>query len=1325
MKIQSALAVACVAAVLHGKTITVSVDGNGDFKTISAAAEVAGPGDVVLVSPGVYREEIRVAVGGKAKAPVVFRSATEKAAVIKGSEVWTNPWNPLAGSEGCFESEIDAGYFAGRSNPYLTTISIHGSDKSRTARPVEAADGEATFAPRTLGQMFVDGKQYSETTSLASLRRSAGTWMVSYDGSRIWLHPCRKDVPVGRHLVEWSVRNRVFHAKRRGLEHVVLDGFTLEHCANQGPFPQIGLVDTRSGMNWTIENCTVRHAKTIGIAIGGETWEVDKLVDVPEEDRKIKLADGNIVRNCMISDCGVSGISGWHPGTSFIYNNILERNNRGGYGWPEEYWYEVAAIKLHISKCVIAGNVIRDNDSHGIWLDTGFKNSRITGNLIVNNRYSGIFLESAFGTSLVDNNIIGLSRPWCSYWPGDGIYSHNGSCVTVAHNLIFGCAGAGVRFRTIWGKLGDGRGYETSTNRFVGNIFCLNSSGGLVIACTNDTSRGVVSDYNVYLENSHIAKRHPMYPFRFANYNIGKESWTGLYARVAAAAGTNAMPYEAWRGLANPATMDQWRTVQGMDMHSHAEAAKLFEFSVEEKSLAWSFEQDVCSMTLPALAGIDRDYFGNPYPKSAEMVRPGPFQDASLFNTNGVQFSVAPYERSRPPAAWRYCPATEQSVMLAAEAKTIYLDEFPLDAMSCGLRLRPCANRSVLGGDLRMGTSSNRFVRGVGTHVESVMIFESDGRTRSFDAIVGIDWAANEYPKRWDTGKNWGGAIFRVYADGKIVAETDVVKPQDMPRKLHADLFGAHLIVIEATDCGDLAGYRFGHADWAEAFFTVDDGAILRPHSDKGLSRQFGRLTPPESDAPSINGPALFGVRPGHEFVYRLPVSGKRPMTISVGRLPDGVMFDAAVGVLTGRIVEAGTSHMRVVASNAWGYAERDFALKVGSDICLTPPMGWNSWNIHNANVTDSAIRSAARGMVESGLADHGWCYVNIDDGWAVKLSPEAKVRRDNGKIIPNEKFPDMRSLAGYVHSLGLKIGIYSSPGAETCGGYAGSLGYERRDAATYAEWGFDYLKYDWCSYGKVFAAETKGRANTVEDYARPYRLMSEALQAQNRDIIHAFCQYGMGDVQSWGRAAGAQVWRSHGDLKDSWGALVKSIDSYGEMAWKYAGPGFWCDPDMLVVGYLDTDKGLHWSDLTHNEQYTHMTLWCMLNAPLLLGCDLNRLDDFTKGLLTNDDVLSVNQDSLGKSARRVIRRDDMDVWLRPIVGQAYVVAIVNRFPYTRDISLDFASVDLPRKAWVKDLWRRMCLGIKEDSVTFSIPGHACMMIKVVEECPGCESRKL
>lgn len=626
-----------------GRTIAVDPSGGGDYTSISAAAEVAEAGDIVLVEPGTYREEVRVERGGRFNAPVVFKSRERGKAIVKGSEVWTNKWLRLSGSDGCYESEIDTSRFAGCKNPYLTTISIGSSDRSGAARPVAEERGAWTFAPRTLGQIFVDGEPCSEAVTLASLRRSPGTWMVSYDGTKVWLHPRRSDFSDRASAVEWSVRERVFHAKRRGFGHVVIDGFTVEHGANQGPFPQIGLIDTRSGTHWTIENCTVRHAKTIGVAIGGETWAADRIVDVPEEDRRVMVAGGNVVRNCEISDCGLSGISGWHPGRSFILNNVLERNNSGRYGWPEKYWGESAAIKLHISKCVVAGNVIRDNDAPGIWLDTGFKDSRVSGNLIVGNRRCGIMMESGVGPMLVDCNIIGLTKPSEDGFDlGDGIYSHNGSRITVAHNLIFGCAGAGIRFRTLWGKYMDGKTYETTDNVFLGNIINQNARGDLVLACTNETSRGVVSDFNVYYGNDYLAKKAPLYPFRFANYNIGGETWTGLHARVSAAAGANAMPYQVWRAMSNPATLYEWRTVQGMDRRSWAGAAGTFEFSSREMSLVLSSAPEVCEMQMPAVAGISRDYFGNPYPGADGKTRPGPFQDDLICSTNVVMLSVVP-----------------------------------------------------------------------------------------------------------------------------------------------------------------------------------------------------------------------------------------------------------------------------------------------------------------------------------------------------------------------------------------------------------------------------------------------------------------------------------------------------------------------------------------------------------------------------------------------------------------------------------------------------------------------------------------------------------
>ncbi len=650
-----------------------------------------------------------------------------------------------------------------------------------------------------------------------------------------------------------------------------------------------------------------------------------------------------------------------------------------------------------------------------------------------------------------------------------------------------------------------------------------------------------------------------------------------------------------------------------------------------------------------------------------------------------------------------------------------YLDELPLGGMTCGLRLTPQLNRSVKGGVLRMGSATNRYPRGVGTHVESVFVLELDGHMTAFDAVVGIDWAANEYPKAWDTGMNWGGATFNIYGDGEVVASSGLIRPKDRPRKLHANLQGVRTVVLEATGCGAFAGYRFSHADWAEARFTGEDGALLRPHPNRDLVRQLGRLTPEDDGRPRINGPAVYGMRPGHEFICRLPVSGRRPLALIAAGLPPGIAFDAARGILTGRIANRGAHFVRFTATNELGKVEREIELRVGEEICLTPPLGWNSWNIHVKNVCDGDVRAAAKGMVESGLADHGWNYVNIDDAWSRKPSDGQPVRTADGTIIPNDRFPNMKALADFVHGFGLRFGIYSSPGVTTCGKYAASLGFEAKDAATWAEWGVDYLKYDWCSYSAEFARLTKGRRPTKEDYARPYRRMSECLRAQNRDIVHAFCQYGMGNVQDWGREAGGQVWRTHGDLKDSWGGVVQAVNSCSDSAWQQTGPGFWCDPDMLVVGYLGTGGQLHWSDLSPNEQYTHISLWCMLNAPLLLGCDLNRLDDFTLGLLVNDEVLAVHQDSLGRAAQRMVHRDREDVWVRMVGGNAHVVAVVNLFPFTRKIRVDFAELDLPSRVWVRDLWRQKDLGPHKGGIELEVPGHATTLLKVVGDPCNCD----
>ena len=650
--------------------------------------------------------------------------------------------------------------------------------------------------------------------------------------------------------------------------------------------------------------------------------------------------------------------------------------------------------------------------------------------------------------------------------------------------------------------------------------------------------------------------------------------------------------------------------------------------------------------------------------------------------------------------------------------ETVYLDTFDLAGTTCGLNKRPQANRSLLGNKLRL--AGETYARGVGTHAESVMFFTANGKVTAFDAIVGIDQEAQEYPESWCTRKNWGCASFRVYADGKKVADSGILKERDKPVRIHADLLGAKSIVLECTDGGHWAGYMMAHGDWADAKFTLEPGATIVADSTRNAKEQLGILTPAVSDLPKINGADRWGVRPGHPIIYRIPVSGEKPIRLTVTGLPDGATFDAEKGILGGAVATAGDYPLTVTATNAKGTASCVFHLIVGEKIALTPPMGWNSWNIWGSSVSDEKVRAAAKAMDASGLAEHGWAYINIDDWWqnnpnAAKKNPSVAgaERLPDGTINPNKRFPDMKALADYIHSFGFKAGLYSSPGDYTCGGCTGSYRHELQDASTWAQWGFDYVKHDWCSYGRIFSAETKGRKPTVDDYAKPYRVMTEALRKQNRDIVHAFCQYGMGDVQSWGEAAGANVWRSWGDLKDSWTCLINATESYAD-AYKFTHPGFWCDPDMMVLGVLLTAGGRHSTYLTQNEQYTHMSLWCLLNAPLLLGNDLTKMDAFTLSLLKNDEIIAVNQDPLGRQAGRVYHDDASDIWARPMANGDWVFGAVNRYPFARGIYVRWSFAGLCEGPFhVRDLWRQRDLGEFKEGYSALVPAHATTVIRV------------
>lgn len=285
--------------------------------------------------------------------------------------------------------------------------------------------------------------------------------------------------------------------------------------------------------------------------------------------------------------------------------------------------------------------------------------------------------------------------------------------------------------------------------------------------------------------------------------------------------------------------------------------------------------------------------------------------------------------------------------------------------------------------------------------------------------------------------------------------------------------------------------------------------------------------TPPVKPEPSINGAAVFGVRPYSPVLFKIAATGTPPLHYSSLNLPEGLALDSVTGILTGTIKKRGEYVVALRVENNLDFAERDLKIIVGDLISLTPPLGWNSWNCWGLSVSDQKVRQSANAMKSSGLIDHGWTYINIDDGW------EATHDRD-GNILTNEKFPNMKALCGYIHSLGLKIGIYSSPGPKTCGGYEGSYLFEEKDARNYAAWGIDYLKYDWCSYGQIAPDPTP------EQLKAPYKEMKHAIRKVNRDIHYSLCQYGMGKVWEWGAEVDGNSWRTTGDIEDTWESMSK-----------------------------------------------------------------------------------------------------------------------------------------------------------------------------------------
>ncbi|MBC7783357.1 MAG: putative Ig domain-containing protein [Burkholderiales bacterium] len=509
---------------------------------------------------------------------------------------------------------------------------------------------------------------------------------------------------------------------------------------------------------------------------------------------------------------------------------------------------------------------------------------------------------------------------------------------------------------------------------------------------------------------------------------------------------------------------------------------------------------------------------------------------------------------------------------------------------------------------------------------------------------------------------------------------------------------------------------RYCHANWVDAKILYNG---RRPATITFPSRPPEILTPPAPSTPRVNGPTVFGVRPGNPFLYTIPATGDRPMKFAVDELPAGLTVDESTGRITGAIAARGEYYTTLRATNALGTAEKKFRIVAGDTISLTPAMGWNSWNVWGDQVDQEKVIRAARALVKSGLVNHGWTYINIDDAWQSKRGGEFNA------IQPNGKFPDMKGLCDEIHAMGLKVGIYSTPWVESYAGYIGGsaenpegtwekdktrapknrrvlpfhLGkhsFAKADAQQWAAWGIDYLKYDWAPIDVASARE-----------------MYDALLGTRRDIVYSLSNNATANVLSIAGELSKFVnsWRTTNDIVDTWRNM--SNIGFNQDAWApHQSPGHFGDPDMLVVGYVGWGKP-HPTRLTPDEQYSHISLWCLLGSPLLIGCDMEKLDEFTISLLTNDEVLAINQDPLGKQAVHVSRGENVHVYMKELEDGSRAVGLFNTGPTEATCTAGWSDLKVSGKQTVRDLWRQTDIGVFEKQYETTLPPHGVRLLRI------------
>ena len=590
------------------------------------------------------------------------------------------------------------------------------------------------------------------------------------------------------------------------------------------------------------------------------------------------------------------------------------------------------------------------------------------------------------------------------------------------------------------------------------------------------------------------------------------------------------------------------------------------------------------------------------------------------------------------------------------------------------------------------------YERGIGTYTNSMFHVSLKGGSIKFKAVVGFDDEV--------LGQGCHPIEFIVYTDDNIAWRSGVMKPTDASKSVDVNVEGTQILTLFVKS---VRGKWNGFSAWADARLEVsgeNPEAYIREKEENYI------LTPVASKAPQINGPAIVGVQPGSPFQYYIPVTGKQPFQYSIENLPAGLMLDNKTGIVTGKILVPGIYSVMLKARNEFGESTKNFTIQVGSDIALTPPMGWNSWNVWAVNVSQHKVKAAADAIKNSGLINYGWMYLNIDDGWQDSIR--------GGKynaIMPNSKFPDIGGMCNYIHGVGLKAGIYSTPWDRTYAQYIGSssdnadgtspyyskknyrieFGYfpfYEADTKQWADWGFDYLKLDWFP-------------NTVS-HTIEFR---KALNSTGRDFVYSLSNAApIEEAAYWKKYS--NLWRTTGDIVDSWGSIY-SIFSEQEQWNSFGGPGHWNDPDMLVVGWLGWGKDLHYTKLTPTEQYAHISLWALMSAPLLIGADLTKLDSFTFNLLSNNEVIDIDQDMLGKPAKRIRVDDLLEIWTKELSDGSLAVGLCNFGIQAHNIELNLKSVGLEGKYQIRDVWRQKNIGALSEKYITKVNPHEVKLMRL------------